>query len=287
MKSVLLLGRGYIGRGLEEYLRLRNVQVDCLSRGMLDYTKPTALQPYLHENKNKYDVVINCSGYTGTPNVDGCELNKEDCWFWNVIVPRNIVLCANFFEIPLIQVNSGCIYNGYDKEYAEEDTPNFGLFSNESSFYSKTKHACESIFQNCHAYSLRIRMPFEGESNKKNYLKKLLNYNTLISQKNSLTSVYDFYGFILKLLYVLNTIPAGPINVVNSGSIDAKEIVEMLRKKGINNPDWTFIEPNELNTPARRSNCVLSTAKIHTLGIQLPPVHESLERDISKLAISI
>ena len=253
MKSVLLLGRGYIGRGLEEFLKLRTVRVDSLSRGMLDYTNPILLQKYLYENKNKYDAVINCSGYTGTPNVDGCETNKQDCWFWNVIVPRNIVLSANSFEIPVIQINSGCIYNGYEKEYEETDEPNFGLFSTESSFYSKTKHACETLFKNCHAYSMRIRMPFEGSDSKKNYLKKLYTYNTLISQPNSLTSVYDFYGFILKFLYVMNTVQPGPINVVNTGGIEAKEIINLMKKKGINNPNWEFIENHDLKTTAKIS----------------------------------
>ena len=115
MKSVLLLGKGYVGTHLEQALRSNSLNVVAFSRKELDYTSPIILQKFLNDNKDKFEVVINCSGYTGIPNVDGCEKNKQECWYWNVIVPRNIVLSANTFLLPVIQVNSGCIYTGYEK----------------------------------------------------------------------------------------------------------------------------------------------------------------------------
>lgn len=287
MKSILLLGRGYVGKSLDEFFRANNVPVDSFSRSTLDYADPLVLQKFLIENRDKYDLVMNCAGYTGTPNVDGCEANKKDCWFWNVIVPRNVVLSANTFELPVVQINSGCIYTGHEKKYTEEDEPNFGLYSDKSSFYSKCKHACETIFQNCYAYSIRIRMPFDGTNARKNYLKKLINYNSLISLENSLTSITDLQEFLLKFRFFHKSIHPGPINVVNEDSICAKEIVEMLKKAGINNPSWDFIEVDKLNTVATRSNCVLDTEKIRALNLQLPPVRESLERDISKLTTQL
>ena len=287
MKSILLLGKGYIGTSLEQALKQNGFLVDAFSRSQLDYTSPVVLQKYLKEQNAKYEAVINCSGYTGVPNVDACEKNKQDCWFWNVIVPRNIVLSSNAFTIPTIQVSSGCIYSGYDKEYTEEDEPNFGLFNNSSSFYSKTKHACESIFQNCYGYILRVRMPFDGTLAAKNYLHKLYKYDTLISQKNSLTSTQDLNAFICKFLYVYKAVPSGPINVVNTGGVDAKEITELLRKKDIVNPNWNFIDLKDLNTVAQRSNCVLSTEKLRYFNLELPPALESLERDIAIFARNV
>lgn len=281
--KVLLLGKGYIGRGLEEFLKAQHILVDSYSRATLDYTSPLTLQKHLE--KNDYTVVINCAGYTGSPNVDGCEANKQDCWFWNVIVPRNVVLSANGLGLPVMQINSGCIYTGHEKIFTEEDEPNFGLFSNDSSFYSKCKHACETIFANCYAYSLRIRMPFDGTSASKNYLYKLYKYDNLISYKNSLTSVQDFYAFMLKFLFFHKTVSPGPVNVVNPGAVEAKEIIEIMKKYGIVNPNWNFQE--SVKTVAQRSNCVLSTEKLKPLGLELPPVYASLERDISKLSTSI
>ncbi|NBW57103.1 NAD-dependent epimerase/dehydratase family protein [bacterium] len=284
MNTVLLLGKGYIGTALETYFKSKKISVESLSRSMLDYTDPVTFQGHLEANRGKYELIINCSGYTGAPNVDGCETNKKDCWFWNVIAPRSVVLSSNMFELPVVQINSGCIYTGYEKEFTEDDEPNFGLYSNDSSFYSKCKHACETIFQNCYAYSMRIRMPFDSTDHKKNYLNKIYKYNTLISEKNSLTSVEDFCEFMMKFLFFRRGILPGPINVINTGSITAAEIVEIMRKNGINNPNWKFVETDKLNTTAQRSNCVLSSDKLKGYNLQLPSVHESLERDISKLA---
>jgi dTDP-4-dehydrorhamnose reductase len=284
MKTVLILGKGFIGQGLAKYLKGRNISVEFYSRAELDYTDPLTLQQFLKDKYNNIEVVINCSGFTGRPNVDGCEDHKAECWFRNVIVPRNIVLSSNMFELPVFQVNSGCIYTGYEKEYSELDEPNFGLFENDSSFYSKTKHACETIFKNCLVYSLRIRMPFEGSLDKKNYLYKLYKYNDLISMPNSLTSTEDLYSFILKFIVLRRTLAPGPINVVNGGSISAKEIIEIFKLKNINNPRWNFIELDSLNTKAKRSNCILSTDKLKAVNLQLPDTRASLERDISTFA---
>ena len=287
MKSILLLGKGYIGTSLEQALLRNNVKVDSFSRSQLDYTSPVILQKYLKDHSNEYEAVINCSGYTGSPNVDACEKNKQACWFWNVIVPRNIVLSSNAFAIPTIQVSSGCIYNGYEKEFTEDDEPNFGLFNNESSFYSKSKHACETIFQNCYGYILRIRMPFDGSLASKNYLNKLYKYGKLISMKNSLTSTNDLNEFICKFLYVYTQIPSGPINVVNPGAFNAEEITNLLKKYDVVNPDWQFIDIEQLGTIANRSNCVLDTEKLRSYNLELPPAITSLERDISLFARNV
>lgn len=284
MKRVLILGKGYIGTSLNAYLEARNIEITHLKRAEFDYTNPVLFQRYIKDNLADIELVINCSGYTGAPNVDGCELNKQDCWFWNVIVPRNIVLSANTYNIPVIQVSSGCIYNGYEKEYTEKDEPDFGIYSNVSSFYSKCKHACETILQNCYVYILRIRMPFDGTTNKKNYLNKLFKYNKLISLENSLTSVQDLCEFIFKMLFLYKNFPAGPINVVNSGRINAQAILEIFKKYGVTNPSWEIIDLKDLNTVANRSNCVLSDSLIQSLNCGLPPALQSLERDISEFS---
>lgn len=280
MKDILILGKGYVGSYLHKALTERALKVTALKKDEIDYTSPLALQRFLEKNINRFEVVINCSGYTGVPNVDACESNKETCWFWNVEVPHNIVLSANIFGLPVFNVSSGCIYSGYDKEYTELDIPNFGLYSNVSSYYSKSKHACETILKNLFAYTLRVRLPFDGTRGRKNYLNKLLNYDNLINYKNSMTSIEDFEKFIFKLLFVYKQIPAGPINVCNEGAVDAEYVVNIMKKYNIVNPNWNFVDIDGINIVANRSNCVLDTAKIKSYNLQLPPVEESLQRDI-------
>lgn len=284
MKTILILGKGYIGSQLDVFLRRKNLQVISYRKSELDYTNPLVLQKLLLDHKDTFEVIINCAGYTGTPNVDGCEANKKDCWFWNVIVPRNIALAASTHFLPVFNISSGCIYGGYDKEYTEEDDPNFGIYSDVSSFYSKTKHACETIIKDLYTYTFRIRMPFDGTPASKNYLNKLIKYDTLISQPNSLTSVHDMFECIFRMLFLYRQLAPGPVNVVNEGSIDAKEIIEIMKSHGIVNSNWNFIDTADLKTKANRSNCVLSTQKLRDLNIALPDVRSSLERDISELS---
>jgi UDP-glucose 4,6-dehydratase len=284
MKTVLILGKGYIGSQLDTFLRRKNLQVISYRKSELDYTNPFILQKLLLDHKDTFEVIINCSGYTGSPNVDACEANKKDCWYWNVIVPHNIVLAASTHYLPVFNISSGCIYSGYDKEFTENDEPNFGLYNDMSSYYSKTKHACETLLSGLYAYTFRVRMPFEDTLNSKNYLNKLFKYDTLISQPNSLTSVADMCELIFRMLFLYRQMSPGPINVVNEGTIEAREIVDMMKHHGIVNDNWKFIELADLQVKANRSNCILSNSKLKEYNVPLPDVRSSLERDISELS---
>lgn len=280
MKPLLILGKGFIGTELSNYLTVNDIEHEMYSRSMIDYTDPDEFNKFLGENKDKYYAVISAFGYTGRPNVDGCESNKEDCWNYNVTYPINVVRVANDHKLPVIHISSGCIYNGYDKNYTEADKPNFGLYSNDSSFYSKCKHASEILLDGYCAYILRIRIPFTSDRVPKNYFTKLFNYDNLIDMPNSVTSVYDLNIFIYRLLVLLRDLPGGVYNVVNPQPVKASQVVELMRKYGIENPKWNFIDVENLNTIANRSNCILDTGKIENFNLPMPNTLESIERDI-------
>lgn len=282
MKTVLILGRGFIGSNLSNFFCENHVDHEIYNRSMLDYTDVDTLNKFLKERNDRYFAVVNTSGYTGRPNVDGCEKNKKECWDWNVTYPVNIAKVVNDYKLPLVQINSGCIYNGYDKVYTEEDMPNFGLFSDDSSFYSKCKHACEILLDNNNAvaYVLRIRIPFTDAPANKNYFTKLLKYNDLIDMSNSVTSVTDFNNFIFRFIYLMKDMPGGLYNVVNPQPVKASDVVEILKKNGLENPNWNYIDVENLDTLAKRSNCVLSTGKIESFNLPMPDTMESIERDI-------
>ena len=282
MKRALILGNGFIGSNLSSYFSENNIDHEIYSKSMFDYTDKSKLNKFLELNKDKFFCIINTSGYTGSPNVDACERHKEECWKYNVNDILNIVEIANDRDLPVIHVSSGCIYDGYDKVFTEEDKPNFGMFSNESSFYSKCKHASEILLENREAfvYILRIRIPFTYKNVSKNYLTKLLKYDNLIDMENSVTSVTDLNDFIFRFMYLLKNVPGGIYNVCNPQPVKASKVVELLKRHDIVNPNWNFIEVNQLNTVANRSNCVLSTAKIESYNLPMPDTISSLERDI-------
>jgi dTDP-4-dehydrorhamnose reductase len=278
---IVILGKGFIGNNLSHFFAQNNIAYKAYSQKELNYTNQKEFRTFLEKENGSIRCIVNCSGYTGNPNVDACEVNKETCYNYNVIYPLNVVTACHEYSVPIIHVGSGCIYSGYEKQYTETDTPNFGLYCSNSSFYSKCKHIFETLVSDYDCKVLRIRIPFTADSSRKNYLVKLLKYDTLINEENSITSVSDFNNFIIRAIN--NKIPKGIYNVVNTGSVKAFDVVELLKKYNNNNPNWSFIETKDLNTVAQRSNCVLSTNKIESLGLQLPNALESLERDIKNL----
>jgi dTDP-4-dehydrorhamnose reductase len=291
--NIIIIGRGFIGSYLKKHLAtsLPEASIHNISRADVDYFNEIKLKKYLRETSHFYDgyctenVLINCSGFTGKPNVDECELKKEECFEYNVKLPIYLSHFCSKNKYWLINVSSGCIYTGYQKEFTEEDEPNFGFYNPESSFYSKCKHLAEKLSLNYYTSLLRIRMPFCGYSSPRNLLTKLLNYNNLVKFKNSLTSIDDFSDFVSSFIdkQFYKTEP-GIYNVVNPGGMDAEEITQVLSKHNLINKNWKFVNINDLNLKAGRSNCVLSTEKITSLGLSLPSVHLSLDRCAQMMA---
>jgi dTDP-4-dehydrorhamnose reductase len=279
VNKILILGRGFIGTHLNNFLNDKNHNVFFASQDIIDYKSDYKLAKFIRDNN--FYVVINCSGYTGVPNVDACELNKDLCWLYNVVAPNTIDKVCSDYNIKCVHISSGCIYSGYDTEYSEIDIPNFGLYSNVSSFYSKCKHAFETIFNKNHSAIFRIRMPFTNTKENKNYLYKILKYDNLISFKNSFTNVYDLCLFTEK--FITEFYSPGIFNVVNPGPMDAKEVVDIFKKHNKVNPNWNFVDISDLNIIAGRSNCVLSTNKIKTMGLELPGSFKSVEDCIKVL----
>jgi dTDP-4-dehydrorhamnose reductase len=276
---IAILGGGFVGTHLYNLLRSKYFNVFFLKRFQRDYTDYTTYSNFLKESGVKF--VINCSGYTGHPNVDACESNKEKCLFYNVQGPINVCKASAEQNVKVIHVSSGCIYTGYDKDYTETDTPNFGIFNNQSSFYSKTKHifelAAAPYIEN--TAILRVRMPYTETDEYKNYLYKLYNYDNLIDYKNSVTYLADLNNFIFQLLQAGN-FTGGLYNVVNTEPIQASDVVDIYRKHNFINPNWKFVCIDDLKMVAGRSNCVLSNTKVLSTGFKFTNALESIDRCI-------
>lgn len=290
--KILIIGKGFIGERLGYFLsKVENFEVHTINQQSVDYTKPEMLRMFLgyHSDtlREPFNRIIICTGYTGKPNVDACELpeNKPIAYFYNVTVPTNIVRVANEYGIRCMHVGSGCIYDGHDTYYSEKDIPNFGMFNSESSFYSKTKHIAETVLQDvCHIF--RIRMPYTFIPNDKNYITKLLKYPVTLSKFNSVTCIDDFYNFIYNFLLIDEnyTVDFGVFNVTNPAPITANEIVNLMLEAGLEeakNKQWKFVDDiKDIPVNAKRSNCALNTMKIVEMGLALPSTEESFLRTL-------
>lgn len=279
-KNVLILGSGYVGGYLSNKLPY-NIFLE--SSKTLNYHDQKDLYKYLLNNN--IHVVINCSGFTGRPNVDEGELKKEECWRLNVLSPLKVNKTCNLLNVNYIHISSGCIYTGYDKEFIEEDAPNFGLYD-QSSFYSKSKHAFEIHSRELNNKIIRIRMPITPDKSSRNFLTKILNYDNLISFVNSKTYIPDLCNFIQNLIDKECSYWKGQdiYNVVNSNPLSTEEITKIMTKHGFKNPNWKFVDVSSLNILAPRSNCVLNGEKANKI-YQMRDEIDILEETLSEWLI--
>ena len=205
------------------------------------------------------DVVINCAGKTGRPNIDWCEDHKIETL--NSNVKGLFVLLKSCQELGkyLVQIDSGCVYKGDNegKGFNEEDEPNYF-----GSFYTRSKITGQKLLKEFdNVLVLRIRFPVFSESNERNYLDKILKYNKIIDVKNSIT-IFD--DFLEATKYLMENKKMGFYNVVNPGVISPAEILEVYKEVVDSSHSFEIISLEELYTftKAERSNCVLNSDKL-------------------------
>ena len=226
--------------------------------------------------------VINAAGYTGKPNVDACELNKEDTIHGNIVWPQILTDWCMLNDIPLAHISSGCIYEGERVDgtpFTEEDVPNFSFAQNNCSFYSGTKVIGEQVVKKCEKhYIWRLRIPFEEFDNSRNYISKILKYEKLLQAKNSISNKQEFVSACIQT--ILDKVPYGIYNIVNTGYITTDLLIEKLKKTIAKDKIFTVINEEELYknyAKAPRSNCVMSNRKLLETGIKMKSVDESID----------
>ena len=253
---ILFGGNGYIGSEFKR--QLDEKQIPFFNWDISRKTTFSQLQTFVKYNKISH--VINAAGYTGKPNVDACEINKDETFQGNVLWPQILTNWCEVNDIVLGHVSSGCIYTGKRTDgsgFTEEDEPNFTFKQNNCSFYSGTKALAESNISNYSKhYIWRLRIPFEENDNSRNYISKMLKYPKLLQAENSI------------------------YNVTNTGSMTTDLLIKKLKNTIGKENHFDLINEEELyrnyaKTP--RSNCVMDNSKLLSVGINMRSVDEALD----------
>ncbi len=291
---------GYVGSRILAALLRAGEECRGLSRKELDYTDRDSLMGYLRQEQP--DFVINAAGYTGKPNVDACETDKANCLDGNAVLPGIIAESCRELGIGWGHVSSGCIFSGRREDgcpFEETDAPNFSFRQNNCSFYSGTKALGEEAVgygpspdgknwiptEAETGYLWRLRIPFNKEANPRNYLAKLMHYNQLLEAENSISQLDEFVRVCLECW--TKRVPFGIYNVTNPGSVTTREVVEKIRESAVGRKrieargDFRFFEDEatfmQVAAKTPRSNCVMSSAKLESVGIRLTPIDQALE----------
>ena len=282
----LLGGSGYVGSAYQALLQRKGLPFRNIRRADFDYTNRAALTELLRREKPSF--LINAAGYTGKPNVDACELHKAECVMGNAVLPGTIAAACTDAGVPWGHVSSGCIYTGSRPDgagFTETDTPNFSFRTDNCSFYSGTKALGEEVLVGAaNLYIWRLRIPFNQVDNPRNYLTKLIRYNTLLEAENSISQLDEFVAATFACWE--QRVPFGVYNVTNPGHVTTREVVALIQKTGVSHKQFTFFanEAEFMRTAAKtpRSNCVMNSTKLAAAGIKLTEVHEAVERDLRR-----
>jgi UDP-glucose 4,6-dehydratase len=282
-KIALLGSNGYIGSNFNLFLNNKNLQVFPITRKNCDLLDKD--KTYKTLKSINPDYIINCAGYTGKPNVDACEANKELCWQQNYTLPKYLAEICKDLNKKWVHISSGCIYYGTKNKngFTEKDESNFSFDNPPSSYYSGTKAIAEDYLKSYdNVYICRLRIPFNNKKYPKNYITKLLNYNKLLNATNSLSNTEEF----IKACYFLisENCDTGIYNITNTGSITTKQVVKLLNKH-ITDKKFSFfkneIEFYKIAAETPRSNCILDNAKLRKTGFKIKHIDEAIEEAIS------
>lgn len=255
--KILIVGRGWTGHKVSKELQNRN--------HLVSHASHTNVRHWL--NEHDFDWVINCAGVTGSPNVDACETDRNGTIQGNTLFPIDLQRWCDTFGVRLGHFSSGCIYQGEITDVHAE--PNY-----HGSIYSISKGISDMYLKD-RAQVYRIRMPFTGVDEPKNYLSKVLKYaktGKLIDYgQNSLTDLDEAVRVACDLIE--NDAPNGPYNLVNSGSVNMHELANML---GIT-PEWYTHDEFKMVTAAGRSTCTIPAYE------QMSTVQDALRKAIDSL----
>jgi dTDP-4-dehydrorhamnose reductase len=262
--KVVVYGKGFLGQKINERLGFPLNGSRVLSAADLE----AGLEG------ERPDIIINCIGATGRPNVDWCESHKPETYFANVHIPHLLAEHCKKHGIKLVHISSGCVYQGDNngKGWSEDDPPNF-----EGSWYSWSKAVSERLLSGYDdVLTLRIRMPIDSVPGERELVGKLLRYNKVIVAPNSVTIIDDF---ITALEHLLRENATGIYNVTNPEPVTHQEILELYEELKGKKLHKEYIDPAKLEVAAPRSNCILNTTK---LGGVMRPTKEALRDTIAK-----
>lgn len=235
-------------------------------------------------NWYKPDILINCLGRTGSPNIDWCESNKEETYTANVVIPTMLAHECEKLGIRFIHLGSGCINYGQSPNGRDEmhcllwdDAIPYKVridtgwketdITNPLSYYSQTKYECDNNIKDIkNTTILRLRMPISSKKHPRNLLNKLIKYKQVLDEPNSMTFVSDLINAID---FVINKELSGIYNVASPLPLKHSDLLEEYRKY-VPNHWYQRISKETLSKMviAPRSNCILDMSKIQNEGFK-------------------
>lgn len=114
----------------------------------------------------------------------------------NLFSPISLAILCNQKGIHFTYLGTGCIFDGEDHTFLEDDLPNYfgSSYSIVKGFTDRLMHLFPDTL------NLRIRMPISADNHPRNFITKITGYKKICSIPNSMTVLSDFYPIFYKLI---------------------------------------------------------------------------------------
>jgi dTDP-4-dehydrorhamnose reductase len=200
----------------------------------------------------------------------------------NLFGPLNLANICKEHKIHYTYLGTGCIFNGTNQEqFTESSLPNYF-----GSGYSIVKGFTDRLIGKMPVLNLRIRMPISNESNPRNFITKITQYERVCSMENSMTVLEDFFPIFTELIVKKRT---GTYNCTNPGTISHNEILKLYKQIVDHDFTWKNMSLDEQNQilKSARSNNHLDTTKIKREFPKLRNINEAVIVALNKMSLKI
>lgn len=264
-KDILIIGDGYIGQKLSKALHAR------LSAKRVRFYEDVEVLVKKYRPK----IIINTIGHVGKSNVDDCEKAVDKTLNANTFVPLLMAEVALRYNIKLVHISSGCIYNynyNHQKPIVESRNPDYYEL-----FYSRTKIYTEDALlrlaeqKKVNILIVRIRVPLDNVPNSKNLLTKLIKYGKVIDAPNSVTYIPDF---IKALTHLIQKDARGLFNVMAKGGLYYPDLMKLYQDQV---PSFKYDIIKLKTLPLKRTSLLMSTTKLEKTGFKVRPIKEIIK----------
>jgi dTDP-4-dehydrorhamnose reductase len=242
------------------------------------------------DDRNLPNVIINCIGYCGKPNIDACEGYKQETSYANTVLPIMLANACNKQGVRFIHIGSGCIYSGRSPNFdyqteAFSSKKDYGWRENDTanpqSYYAKTKYAADlAIADLPNTTILRIRMPVSPKPHPRNLINKLIDYPKVLNEPNSMTFMSDFVRVVQ---WMIDNDKRGIWHITNPGTLTAADIMTEYQRY-VPSHKFETITADQLYkmTTAKRSNCILNGDKLKQAGFKMTPAKDALKETMTE-----
>ena len=260
MKYLILGPKGWLAQMLWKELEKRGHQVVGCHHDVNSLVKID----------DDIDIVVNCAAST---NIDWVEKNKNRAFWNNVLGAVNVAKVCKQSNKKHVFISSACIFDSKD----ENDWKDEFSKPNPQCFYAETKAMAEQLVREIDSDTLiiRIRLPLSEVPHPRNTINKLLTYNKLQTNQESVTVMEDAIPVMIDLM---ERSEVGPFHLINSGTISPDEIGDLFNHPHEKVSKALMDIQMEIENRARRVTTYARSARI----LPLPNITERIKEVIDK-----